>query len=424
MKPLSLHLCGNRDFGDSGSAAIAAAIRTVVTNKGDTAANGVVLDTLDLSACEIRDAGAEALALALESSRGMCIRHLDLSNNKISDVGAAAIGDALLSSGAKGNGMPCLESLDLSGNKDIKDEAAMTIAEAVGKGLISCIKLRSCHILADGAAAFGKSVANLAKSFKPQLTPPKLAIDLSGNPLGVLRTKTKKGGKYSASAIKSKASATTAAYMFLLQKGIKRGLKDYGVDVGASGESDDEEEARSGMGDEFIGEDLDPRKARCGIKAFSNAILEEEAKKGIAGSSSLKCKLGLRRCFMDHGAADALAAALVHSREDLGIHLSFDLDMNPVLEEEMIEAIQDDECDGYLREMSDRYLDALEAMKEARERAAEAARVAAARMQAEVDFESQWDPPAGFDDDDAWEEDDYDEWDSDADYEAEDEDYY
>jgi Leucine Rich repeat len=428
--PLSLHLCGNPDLGDSGAAAIAAAIRTVV---GDGIQN-VVLDTLDLSACDIGDVGAEAIALALESCPGMCIRHLDLSNNKLSDVGAAAIGHALLSSGAAG---PAIETLDLSGNTEIKDKSAVVLAEAVEKGLVSSIRLRSCHILADGAAAFGKALAGLSR--RGATTSSKLEIDLSGNPLGILRGKTKKGGKYSASAIKSKATATTAAYLSMIRKGIAGGLKEYGVELGGnSGESDDDEENRNGITGEFTSDGgIDPGKARCGIKAFANAVLDSDASertKGQSASSSqppLRCELGLRRCFLDHGAADSLAAVLCHSKDELGINLSIDVGLNPVLEEEMTAAIQGDENheDG-LKEMSERYMDALEVLRESRERAMVAAKTAAARIQAEKDRESQWDAPQTFSDD-PWEQDGWaeaeqqDEWDSDADYEQdnEEEDY-
>ena len=376
----------------------------------------IILDTLDLSACDVGDAGAEALAIALESSPGMCIRHLDLSNNKISDVGASAIAQALLSCGADG---VTLESLDLSGNKDIRDQSAIALAEAVGNGFLSCIRLRSCHILADGAAAFGKALNHLAMS--KTTSPQNLHIDLSGNPLGILRGKTSKGGKYSASAIKSKATATTSAYMNMIRKGIKSGLKEYGVGIpGSTGESDDEEEARDTIGDEFSADgELDPKNARCGIKAFANAILDDENIDGDNNyptrSEPFHCRLGLRRCFLDHSAADALAAVLVHSQEEMGIKLAIDIALNPVLEEYMTDAIQGDESqDIVLRDMSERYHDALDALRAARERAAEAASAAAARIEAEAEYEAQWDAPdLG---DEVWDEEE-EGWDSDADYE-------
>lgn len=432
-KTLHLHLCGNPDLGDSGTAAIAAAIRNVITDDkkkkklkiGDSGV-GIILDTLDLSACEVGDAGAKAIALVLESQTDMCIRHLDLSNNKLSDVGASALAHALMSSAAGSNNQqarPALETLDLSGNKDIKDQAAAAIAEAVGKGLIGCVRMRSCHVMADGAAAFGRALKSMAKSSRATLVD--IDIDLSGNPLGVLRGKTDKDGKYSASAIKSKASATTAAYMSKLRKGIKSGLKEYGMDLpGSTAESDDEEEARSGTGDDSLQGDLDPKKAFCGLKAFSNAILDEDGGTDAvykAKSVPLKCQLGLRRCFLDHSAADALAAVLVHAQDDMGVELTLDVALNPVLEEEMTGALQGEaDSQSYLREMSDRYLDALDALQTARERAAEATKAAAARIEAEAELEAQWDLPTGLDTNDAWG-DEEEEWDSDADYEQEDE---
>lgn len=416
-------MCGNPDLGDSGAAAIAAAIRTVETDdKND--GTGVILDTLDLSACNVGDAGAHSLALALESCPGMCIRHLNLSNNKITDVGATALGHALVSSGADENQKPTLESLDLSGNKDVRDQGAKAVAEALAKGYLTSIAMKSCHILAGGAAAFGRAFRTVATHESILYT---LQIDLSGNPLGVLRGKTDKGSKYSASALKSKASATTAAYMNMIRKGVKSGLKGYGVEImGSTAESDDEEEAREGFGGDLVNEgDVDPKIARCGIKAFANAILDgmesdKEEKKDPAypkRSSPMKFKVGMRRCFLDHSAADALAAVMVHAMDEMEIDLALDIGLNPVLEEEMTEALEGNKLQGMvLRDMAERHIDALEKLRDARERAAEAAEVTLARVKAEKESEAQWDAPEfGTDDDDD------DEWDSDADYEQEDE---
>ena len=153
---------------------------------------------------------------------------------------------------------------------------------------------------------------------------------------------------------------------------------------------------------------------------FLNAILDVEDNDETASypsrSAPFHCILGLRRCFLDHSAADALAAVLVHSQEEMGINLAIDVAMNPVLEEDMTDAIQGDETqDMVLRDMSDRYHDALEALRAARERAADAARAAAVRIEAEAELEAQWDAPEGFGDEN-WEEEE-DEWDSDGDYE-------
>lgn len=427
-EPLSLHLSGNPDLGNSGTAALAAAIRTVntkdaggVDTKNDIDdESGIIFDSLDLSACNVGDVGAEALALALESRRGMCIRHLDLSHNQISDVGAAAIGRALESSGA------VLESLDLSGNKGISDQSAMVVASAFKKGMVTSIRMRSCHICADGAEAFGKAIRILAMKSDPSSS---LLIDLSGNPLGVLRGKTSKDSKYSASAIKSKATATTSAYVNIIRKGIKSGLKEYGVDAfGSTAESDDDEEARNGIGSDLMGDgNSDPSKARCGIKAFANAFLDSENKgdeeiTNPVRSDTFKCQLCLRHCFLDHSAADALAAVLVYARDDMGIDLAIDIGLNPVLEDDMRDALQgDDSREMVLRDMSDRYHDALETLRESRERAADAALAAARRIEKEAELEAQWDAPEGFGDD-TWNQDD-DDWDSDDDYELENAEY-
>jgi hypothetical protein len=125
--------------------------------------------------------------------------------------------------------------------------------------------------------------------------------------------------------------------------------------------------------------------------------------------------IALRRCFFDHGAADALAAILVGSKEDLGIDLTIDVDLNPILEDEMISALHGDSGhEDLLREMAERHIESMEALRESRTRAAEASKAAAARLRAESRYEAAWDAP-GYEKSE--------EWDSDADYDDEDESY-
>lgn len=370
--PLSLHLCGNPDVGDAGIAAMAAAIRS-------SPPETLVFDVLDLSACDVGDAGAEALALALESNPG-CIRHLDLSNNNIGNDGAAAISRALESSSTG------IEVLNLDNNPDIGNAGASALADTIGvvKELLS---LRSCSVQADGMEAFGKAL-------KSRLTGP-LQLDLSGNPVGILRKK-KKEKKYSASALKSKASATTASYMNFIGKKIQSGLKDVGLDgivgnLGPTDESDDDEEARTGVSDSKQPEETDPSKARCGAKAFASAVIEADGdgKK----SAPVVCRLGMRRCFLDQGAADALAATIRHAKEHCAIELLIDATLNTVLEDNMVDALRGE--DTYTLEgMSDRHMEALEVLRAAEERAEAAANAARQRQQEE------WEQ-AYFDDDDA-----------------------
>jgi hypothetical protein len=70
--------------------------------------------------------------------------------------------------------------------------------------------------------------------------------------------------------------------------------------------------------------------------------------------------------------------------------------------------------------MADNYLEALEVIRESRERAAAAARMVAERMRAEAEMEESWGSPVAMqsrDYDDTWEDNGgEDEWDSDADY--------
>mmetsp|Transcript_23435 Transcript_23435/g.32857 ORF Transcript_23435/g.32857 Transcript_23435/m.32857 type:complete len:434 (+) Transcript_23435:774-2075(+) len=409
----SLFLCGNEGLGDSGAAALAAALRTVNSC-------GAIFDVLDLSWCDIGDAGAEAIAMALETNPG-CIRHLDLSHNSITDEGVSAIAKAL----AQVSNGPSLQSLKFNGNKDIGDHGASEIAKVVGVGQLPELSLRCCHVHADGAKSFGLAIK--AMSSKPSGVE-SVKIDLSGNPIGVLRKKSK--GGVSASMLKSKASATTASYMNFIGKSIKSGLKDVGLDgvlgnAGPSAESDDDEEERMGLNGDSLandGELTDPSKARCGAKSFASVFFDDgdddndasgNVKTSSEKSNVVRCELALRHCSLDQGAADALAAVVLRLKENLGIAMTVDVRMNTVLEETMVDALQDTSGEhGSLEEMADRHIEVMEALRVAEERAAEAAKAAAERASAsrmgwddeydEFDFShaNDYDSDAAYDDDD------------------------
>lgn len=407
MRPFSLSLCGNADIGDAGAAALAAALRTIATSdSGSVKAEKTLLEKLDLSSCGIGNFGCEALALAIEDGCG--VGTLDLSNNQIKDEGVAALGRAIALAGR-----PTVRVLDLS-NNEVGVNGCTALLVAMGKGHLRQVRLRSCHIHADGAEIIGKGLRGLVI----QKSIPELDIDLSGNPFGVLRGKARKdGGKYSASRLKSTATATAASYMNLL----KKGLKDVGMDnmLGKSSESDDEEEEKLG-GPESSEEDDESSsefaKKRCGAKSMVNAFLRDHDEEKEPSSSVERCiiRLGLRHCFFDHGAADALAAMLVEAKDRHATAIAMDVDMNPVLEDEMVSALHgDDDADDRLHEMAERHLDILEAIKEAEERAAEERAMARERSQ------STWDQ-SPFDEDEGdhdlipdYDDDDYDERDYD-----------
>lgn len=374
VSPLALSLSGNPDIGDAGAAAIAAALRTIATSGGEDSSGTVhVLERLDLSACGIGNVGAEALALAIEDGCGA--RILDLSNNQLQDEGIVALGRAI----ALADG-DTVRVLDLS-NNEVGVAGCTALLVAMGKGRLQEVRLRSCHIHADGAEIIGKGLRSIIWQKANQ----ELDMDLSGNPLGVLRGKDKKdGGKYSASRLKSTATATAVSYM----NRFKKGLKDVGMDNmlgGTSAESDDEEEKLSG---EENSEDDDESssefsKKRCGAKSMANAFLKDfaEDSKSTPASTGCRVRLGLRHCFFDHEAADALAAMLVESKNRYGAELTIDVAMNPVLEDEMVHALHgQDSDDDRLHEMAERHLDMLEALKEAQERAAEARAMSRARV--------------------------------------------
>jgi hypothetical protein len=402
IKPISLHLCRNEAIGDSGVAALSAAIRTISSRNEGV----VIFDCLDLSACGVGNAGVEALSIAFEKNP-CCVRHLILSDNQISDEGAAALGRAL-SADVERRG---LDTLDLSNNKDIGDSGASAIALALEKRMISNIIIRSCQIHADGASSFGKALKSLVSG----PTPHSLNIDLSGNPLGILRKKAKSGG-YSATAIKSKASATTAAYMSLINKTVQKGLKDLGVAGPSTVESDDEEE---GEMDEEQDKNNEESKKKCGLIALANAFLDtdqhnnDESAGDAVHSNPVSAvekfpsiQLGLRRCSLDTMAAEALAAVIQKARESFSIDLAMDATMNYVLEDKMVEALRgDSDRQNYLHEMAERHLEAMELLRIAKQRAMVAAEAAAARAKHEAHLENSWGASVEMGEEEDWEED-------------------
>ena len=150
---------------------------------------------------------------------------------------------------------------------------------------------------------------------------------------------------------------------------------------------------------------------------------DDSTSSAISNEKLLHVRLGLRHCSFDTRAAEALAAVLQESRKTkLSMDLAFDVSMNFVLEEETIEALHGET--GYedqISDMADNYLEAVASIKEAQERALEAARIARERAREEAALEDAWGSPVGVHaGNDEWNEDGYDDaaWDSDADYDA------
>jgi len=372
-----LYLSGNTQVGDAGTVALVAAIRTCPPGV-------TVFDVLDLSACDVGDAGAQALALALESHPN-CIRRLILSHNQIGNEGVEALCRSLSGSGSPPS---MVQALHLDNNPGVGNAGANAIARVVEKGGAEEISLRSCSIFADGASALGKALQKWAiqSSSKKKKNTRHILLDLSGNPLGKLRKKKKKQKKLD--EWKNKASETTATYFNWMGKKIQSGLKDVGLDGllrPPTVESDDDEEERMSAGSSKPNDDdIDPSKAPCGVKAFCSAFMDDESKYNNDNNNKenrppiVSFHLGMRHCFMDEFAANALAAAIVHAKEHLGMNLVVDATMNQVLEKKMEEALRGNAI-STLEHMADRHMDALETLRLAEERATQAAAAAAAR---------------------------------------------
>ena len=407
-EPISLHLCGNPSIGDAGAAALAAALRIINQENQNTDDDSLennpainqppqpILDTLDLSSCDISDTGAESLALALEGNP-RCVKNLILSNNRITDKGATAIGNALVSTSSHGyhtttSPSPTLEYLNVDNNKEIGDQGAKAIASAMEQGILEYASLRSCSIGADGSMAFGRVVPKLAFMKRSEMNSTHPLIDLSGNQLGIYRAPKAKKGK---ALLKSKASATTASAFNFLGKKIKGGLKDVaGVDISqylpaTSAESDDDFEENDSNIDKKSKDKVDLDKmvtsTKCGARAFADALVNSEqndkhvSEKGDmndqerASLSGAEYSIGMRLCSLDKGGADAFAALIIQAKKLFGLKLSIDASMNSALDTAEILALDNAESDDEtLEEMATRHLDALEALRLAQERALEA----------------------------------------------------
>jgi len=381
---ISLSLCGNPAMGDSGMAAIAATLRST--------ANHPVLDRLDLSGCNIGDAGAEALAMAIDSWQCCVVKHLDLSNNKISHRGAESLARSLGDARRRMKDSIVMESLDLSNNPvgDLGMEALSLHAFRA----VPSLTLRSCGIQADGAACVGDGLRELLNAAER----PNFSIDLSGNPFGILRAKLKSGGK--ASRLKSKASETAASYVNQGIGFIKKGLKDVGVDIGAAEDSDDED--GFGPGNTILEGEVDASKVRCGARALHGAFTNIEHDARTEDSKLKEVWVGLRHCHFDHTAAESLASLKLFAKEKLGLSVTLDVGLNEVLEEDSIEALHDQDMDR-LEEMSEAYMDKIRIIESSKRRRNRAPSL----IEEEMEDEDDWSAPVM----------DGDQWDSDADYE-------
>ena len=329
---LSLHLSGN-NFGCPGAAALAAALKVSERVHNDDRRDCTILNTLDLSSCNIGDAGAEAIAFALETNPG-CIRHLNLSCNEITQRGAIALGRALMQKKSS------LDTLDLSANV-VGEEGIEVLAQALKRGSIKSLILRTCSINANGCAALGSALGTLmSKARSADTDSLNFEIDLSGNRIGSKKI-IEKPKTYSASALTSKASATTRSSLSFIGKKIKSGLKDVGVDMSdpfgvSSLESDDEEE--KGMSD-IDGEGGGPSSGKdsCGASIFYDSFVEafpDDAKlESLRALNKGSCKIVMRMCSLDEGGQDALAALFLFATDN-SCKTTIDITMNDGIENE------------------------------------------------------------------------------------------
>ena len=120
-----------------------------------------------------------------------------------------------------------------------------------------------------------------------------------------------------------------------------------------------------------------------------DAIIDESNDNAIEQKNkhSTRCSLGMRHCFLDERAADALAAAILRSREAFNLELFIDTTMNVAFDESIISTLKGGDINEDLRHMAQTHFDAAEALRIARERAQEAVTAASARSRAESVFD-------------------------------------
>lgn len=369
---VALHLSGN-EFGCAGTAALAAALKLSHRRNyanGKESTSYAILDTLNLSSCNVGDAGAEALAFALETNPG-CVRSLDLSHNKITQRGAVSLGRALQRS------KNSLERLDLSQN-DIGEEGVEELAVALERGCIKSIILRTCSINANGCTAIGTALGKLTSTARSRNNSSfSVEIDISGNRIGTQK-KVKKPKSYSASALTSKASATTMSSLNFIGKKIKSGLRDVGVDMSdpfgvSSLESDDDDQ--DAMSDIEVEEgDVVSVKDSCGASAFYDSFVKHFSEgtngKSIKNLNETSCQISMRMCSFDGRGQDALAALFLHAIEH-SIKITLDATMNDGIgNNEMANRVmlRGGTC-VELEMMAERHLDLVAAKQKAQERA-------------------------------------------------------
>lgn len=381
-RPSILRIGGNPAIGDAGAVALAAAFR-MATSDDNTNGGGMMIEELDLSSCNIGDVGAEAIALALACNPSS-LKRLDLSNNKVTNVGATALGRALLESSERTSGHS-LEQIILDNNVGISDDGAAALAKALSFGAIGSVHLRSCSLGAEGISSFGKALVDIAKKFRTRQFPsPLIDIDISGNHFGISKPKHKKGAKYSASLLRDKASSNIK----FIGESLRSRLKGTSFAMGlTTAESDDDEEETGNVGEIFSDdgdvEELDSEKlktiARCGARAFSGEILKQSCADATQ-TTSLRISIGMRQCFLDNGAIDALAAAMIFARK-AGASMSVDVAMNEGIDDATIAALKGDKKEELLLMSSaERHTDEVKRITDAEKRRKAAAKVAAARV--------------------------------------------
>ena len=378
QRPSVLRIGGNSAIGDAGTVALAAALRMAM---GSESGSKDVLEELDLSSCNVGDAGAEALAIAIALNPD-CLRRLNLSNNKITNAGARAIGMALMDARLRSG--VAFEEIILDGNIGISDDGAAALAEALGIGAVKSLSLRSCSLQAQGATVFGRSLVSLINSGNSG----HFSLDLSGNHFGNRKIAKKKG---TATRIRDSASTN----MKFIGKTLKGAAKRFGSEaMGITADSDDDEEVMGGLVEEEEDDGIDEEKVRaCGGHAFASELIsniQPTQKKDTIIS------IGMRQCLLDSAAINALSASIVATKN---CELSFDVSMNVVDDATVEELLHPKRDSTALASMAERHMDYMDTIADARLRQREAVE-AASRNKSFASFVDDDDDDEDFYDDD------------------------
>lgn len=351
-----LHISGN-PLGNSGASILGMLLR----RREKSSTPRFIIKTLDISSCDISDEGFQEFI----SSNCILPQNLDLSCNKLTPSGVIELSHHFL----RLDDTAMCFALDLSGN-DVRDEGAISLAEAMikvqkinplGTALLRDVKLRCAGLKADGVAAFGPLVKQISDD---------LALDLSGNAIGIIDDKSR------TKSLKTGVTKKTYEYVNFIGGKLKNVLGSSGLVNQNEEDSDQYDRDETEFPSKTSGEEMfleseagarnGAKKSRCGARAFADAVINSQTKGFESAGDGLENQktfaLGMRQCALDFKGAAALAAAIISSRK-FNVRLTVDASMNSDLTQDVLAALSGEGHEDKLRSMAEMHMELLQKLE-------------------------------------------------------------